>query len=72
MYSFHSKQASPISSLGYDCNAHDIYTSLFSLSLFSDKINMTKMHVNVNARSRRGGTLQGSDGRLLVILLEVA
>ena len=59
------------SSSGYDCNAHDEYTSLFFV-FFSDKINMTKMHVNVNARSGREGTLQGSSGRLLVVLLEVA
>ena len=50
---------------------HMMYTSLFP-SFFLIKMNMTKMHVNVNTRSRREGTLQDSGGRLLVVLLEVA
>ena len=58
-------------SSGYDSNAHDIYTSLF-LSFFFDKINMTKMHVRVDARSGRERTLQDNRGGLLVVLLEVA
>ena len=50
----------------------DVYISLSLIFFLLLKINMTKMHVNVNARSGREGTLQGSGGRLLVVLLEVA